>query len=139
MLFPLNITHFAVFGHYGCSWDLIWKSRGGRVVNGVPREVPRPKPAGPQALRDLAAGLPRGTPFTTLHPRIFHIMSFFGHPGLVKRDSVHCRQTQPVPREYHTQYYVVEVQTLVELNCRSPDFKKSNRSNKKIWIGTIIG
>ena len=23
--------------------------------------------------------------------------------------------------------------------CRSPDFKKSNRSNKKIWIGTIIG
>ena len=26
-----------------------------------------------------------------------------------------------------------------KLNCRSPDFKKSNRSNKKIWIGTIIG
>ena len=23
--------------------------------------------------------------------------------------------------------------------CRSPDFKKSNRSNQKIWIGTIIG
>ena len=23
--------------------------------------------------------------------------------------------------------------------CRSPDFKKSNRSNKKIWRGTIIG
>ena len=22
--------------------------------------------------------------------------------------------------------------------CQSPDFKKSNRSNKKIWIGTII-
>ena len=78
------------------------------MVNGVPREVPRPKPE--------AAGLPRGTPFTTLHPRLFHIISFFGHPGLVKRDFFHCRQIQPVPREYHTQYYVVEVQTLVELN-----------------------
>ena len=57
-----------------------------------------------------------GTPFTTLHPRLFHIMSFFGDPGLVKRDYFHCCQTQPVPREYNTQYYVVEVQTLVELN-----------------------
>ena len=27
-----------------------------------------------------------------------------------------CRQTQPAHREYHTQYYVVAVQTLVELN-----------------------
>ena len=97
-------------------WDIIWKSRGGRVVNGVPREVPRPKPEGPQAPRVLAAGLPRGTPFTTLHPRLFHIMSFFGHPGLVKRDFFHCRQIQPVPREYHTQYYLVEVQILVEIN-----------------------
>ena len=23
--------------------------------------------------------------------------------------------------------------------CQPPDFKKSNRSNKKIWRGTIIG
>ena len=30
-------------------WDIIWKSRRGRVVNGVPREVPRPKAEGPQA------------------------------------------------------------------------------------------
>ena len=43
-------------------------------------------------------------------------MSFFDHPGLVKRDFFHCRQSQPVPREYHTQCYVVEVQTLVEFN-----------------------
>ena len=60
------------------------------MVNGVPREVPRTKAEGPQAPRVLAPGLPRGTPFTTLHPRLFHIMSFFGHPGLVKRD--HFRQ-----------------------------------------------
>ena len=59
---------------------------------------------------------PQGTPFTTLHPRPFLIMSFFGHPGLLKRDLFHCRQTQPVLREYHTQCYVVEVQTLVEVN-----------------------
>ena len=92
------------------------ESRGVRVVNGVPWEVPRPTPEGPQAPRVLAAGLPRGTPLTTLHPRLFHIMSFFDHPGLVTRDFLHYRQTQPVPREDHTQCYVVEVQTLVELN-----------------------
>ena len=40
-------------------------------VNGVPREVPRPKPEGPQALSVLAAGLPRGTPFTTRHQGFF--------------------------------------------------------------------
>ena len=29
---------------------------------------------------------------------------------------MHCHQTQPAPREYLTQYYVVELQSLVELN-----------------------
>ena len=29
-------------------WDIIWKSRGGRVVNRVPMEVPRPKAEGPK-------------------------------------------------------------------------------------------
>ena len=86
------------------------------MVIGAPREVPGEKPKGPRAQRDLAAGLSRGTPFTTLHPRLFHIMSFFGHPGLVKWDFFDCCQTQPVPREYHTKCYIVEVQTLVELN-----------------------
>ena len=37
-------------------WDIIWKSRGGRVVNGVPREVPRQKPKGPQALAGFGCG-----------------------------------------------------------------------------------
>ena len=67
-------------------------------------------------MRVFVMGLPQGTPFTTLHQRLFHILSFFGHPGLVKRDIFHCRQTQPVSREYHTQCYVVEIQTLVWLN-----------------------
>ena len=88
-------------------WDIIWKSRGGRVVNWVLRKVPRPKPEGRQAPSVFAAGLLQGTPFTPLHPRRFHIMSFFGHPGLVKRDFFHCCQTQS---------YVVEVQTSVKLN-----------------------
>ena len=39
-------------------WDYLWKSRGGIMVNGVPREVKRPKPEGPQAPRVLAAGPP---------------------------------------------------------------------------------
>ena len=49
-------------------------------------------------------------------PRLFHIFSFFCHPGPVKRDFLHSRKTQPVPMEYHTKYYVFEVQRLVELN-----------------------
>ena len=82
-----------------------------------PLGSPKAKTRGPQAQRVLAAGLPRRTPFTSLHPRLFHIMSFFDEPGLVKRDFFHCPQTQPVPKVYHTQCYVVEeIQTFVELN-----------------------
>ena len=51
------------------------------MVNGVPREVPSPKPEGPQAV-----GLTQGTPFTMIHPRLFHTFSFFCHPGPEKRD-----------------------------------------------------
>ena len=61
-------------------------------------------------------GTSRGTPFTMIHPRLFHIFSLFCHPGPVKRNYLHGRQTQPAPREYYTQYYVVEVHRLVELN-----------------------
>ena len=57
-LFPgLEATWVHIYG--GAEyWDIIWKSRGGRVVNGVSREVPRPKPEGPEPPRVLAAGLP---------------------------------------------------------------------------------
>ena len=58
------------------------------MVNGVPRKVPRPDSEGPQAPWVLAAGLPRGTPYTTLHLRLFHKLSFFSHPGLKKGISV---------------------------------------------------
>ena len=61
----LHSSVLTILGHY------LEKPRG-TVVNGVPRV--------------LAAGLPRRTPFTTLHQRLFHIMSFCGHPGQVKRD-----------------------------------------------------
>ena len=52
------------------------------MVNGVTREVPRPKPEGPQAPRVLSAGLPEGLHFTMIHPRLFHRFSFFWHPEL---------------------------------------------------------
>ena len=81
-------------------------------MNGVPREVPMPKPEGPQALRFFG----RGTPFIMIHTRLFHTFLVFSHTGLAKSNFLHCRQTQPVPRKYHTQCYVVEVQTLVKLN-----------------------
>ena len=41
-------------------WDNVWKRLGGIMVNGVPGEVPRPNPEGPQAPRVLAVGLPEG-------------------------------------------------------------------------------
>ena len=86
------------------------------MVNGVPREVPKAKTLGVAGPKGFGRGTSQGTLFTMIHPRLFHTFSFFCHPGPVKRDVLHCQQTQPDPREYHTQYYVVEVQTLVELN-----------------------
>ena len=56
------------------------------MVNGVPGEVPRPKPMGPQAPKVFGRGTSRGTPFTMIHSRLFHTFSFFRHPGLVKSD-----------------------------------------------------
>ena len=56
------------------------------MANGVPREVPRPKPEGPPALRVF---WPRDFPSDSIHhdsPKAFHTFSNFRHPGLVKRD-----------------------------------------------------
>ena len=64
----------------------VWNSRGFIMVNGVPREVQRPKPEGPQATRVFPAGLPQGTPFTMIHPKLFHTFSFFCHPGLPSKE-----------------------------------------------------
>ena len=66
------------------------------MVNGVPRQVPRPKPEGPQAPRVFGRGTSRGTPITMIPPRLFHIMLFFQHTGLVKRDFANG-----LPRECH--------------------------------------
>ena len=49
-------------------------------------------------------------------PRLFHIMSFFRLPGLVKRDFFHWRQTQPVPRESIGHYTGLGQGILLELN-----------------------
>ena len=67
-------------------WDNVWKSLGGIMLNGFPREVPRPKPEGPQAPRVSGSVNSRGTQFTMIPQRLFHISSFFCHPGLVERD-----------------------------------------------------
>ena len=96
------------------AWDNVLKSQGGIVVNGVPREVSRPKPGGPQAPWVFGRGTSQGTTFTMIPPRLFHKFSLFCQPGPVEKDFLHCRKTKPVPREYHTPYYLVEVKTLVE-------------------------
>ena len=77
----------------------------GIMVNGVPVEVPRPKPKEPQAPEGFGRGTSWRIPFTMIHPRLFHTFPLFCHPGLVKRDffqwridylslMVHCRQTK---------------------------------------------
>ena len=105
------------------------------MVNGVPRQVPRPKPE--------AAGLPRGTSFTMIHPRLFHIFSFFRHPGLVKWDFFHWRQTQPLPREYLGQYAGHGSPILVGLNSnilvRDVERMVNIFPQEVPWLSTSLG
>ena len=66
--------------------------------------------------KGFGRGTSRGTPFTIIPQRLFHIMSFFRLPGLVKRDFFHWRQTKPVPRESIGQYTGLVQGILLELN-----------------------
>ena len=79
------IMHTLVQGHY---LEMPRGQSGERTPWGSPA-AKTPRCRRPQGF--WPQDLPQGTPFTTLHPRPFHIMSFFGHPGLVKRDFFHCR------------------------------------------------
>ena len=67
-------------------------------------------------LKNLPSGILKCKFFQTTTTDFPLFIQFFGHTGLVKRDLFHCHQTQLFPREYHSQGYIVEVQTLVELN-----------------------
>ena len=64
-------------------------------MNGVPWEVPRPKPEGRRPPRVFG----RGTPFTMIHARLFHTFSFLCHPGLVKRDLFQPMESLGTPLE----------------------------------------
>ena len=52
-------------------------------MNIVPREFQGQKPEGPQAPRVFGLGTSRGTIFTRIPPRLFHILPFFRNPALV--------------------------------------------------------
>ena len=109
--------------------DIIWKSLGCRLVNGVPLGSPAAKTLGACGPSSFGLETSLRTPFTTLpprlfqimshsahytlmhtvpfnvsftmiYPRLFHTFSFFQPPELLKRDLFHWRQTQPLPREY---------------------------------------
>ena len=58
----------------------------GIMVNGVPREVPRPKTRGAAGPDGFWPWNSRGTPVTMIPLRLFHIMSFFLNLKLVKFD-----------------------------------------------------
>ena len=61
-----------------------------------------------------------------IHPRLFHTFSFFCHPTLEKERFF---LANGLPREYHDQCYVAEVQTLVELN---PNMGSSDGNTEKL-------
>ena len=81
-------------------WDIIWKSQGGIMVNGVPMEVPRLKPKVPQAPRVFGRRTFIGTPFTMIAQRLFNIVIL-----LATRT---CKEVflsaNGLPRVYHDQH-----------------------------------
>ena len=71
------------YQHTSIGWYNMWKSRGGILVNIVPRKFQGIKPEGPQAPRVFGLATSRGTIFTRIPPRLFHILPFFNNPSLV--------------------------------------------------------
>ena len=82
------------------------------MVNGVPREIPRPKPEEPQAPMVLAVGLSEGLHFTMIHSRIFYRFSLFWHPEL----EYGFLSANGLPRESIGHYTGLGQRILVELN-----------------------
>ena len=82
------------------------------MVNGVPREVPRPKPEGPHAPGVFGCGTSPGTPFTTISQAFPYNVNL-----LASRTSKEgFLSANGLPREYHDQYLSFAGQILVELN-----------------------
>ena len=70
-LLKLTLLNQLYKGEILKEWDIMWKSRGGIIVNGVPREVPMPKIRGATGpggfwLRDLPRD--KGVKFYFLQP-----------------------------------------------------------------------
>ena len=84
------------------------------MVNGVPREVPRPKTLGAGGPEGFGSGTSRGTPFIMITTRLFHIMSFFRHPKL-KKNGISFNQWNPWGIHW-TMYECMKPYILVELN-----------------------
>ena len=84
------------------------------MVNGVPRQVPRPKPEGPQARRfwpwdllrhSIHHDTPKGFPYNIILPA-----SRTSKEGFLSVNGL--------PREYHGQFLSFAGRTLVELNTK---------------------
>ena len=73
-------------------WYIMWKSRGVIILNVSPREIPKPWPWP----RDLPRGYIHHYP-----PRLFHIISFFSNPAVVKGIIF---AANVAPRESHGEY-----------------------------------
>ena len=77
---------------------------------------PKAKTRGAAGPNGFGRGTSGGSPFTMIPPRLFHIMSFFQLPGLVKRNLFHWGQNEPVPRKSIGHYTGLGQEILLELN-----------------------
>ena len=84
-----NIGLSVHFANHVCIFGLFW-GRLGRCVEKLEVYSGEWSPSGSPKAK--TRGTSQGTPFTMIHPRLFHTFTFFCHPGPVKRDFLHCRQ-----------------------------------------------
>ena len=96
------------------SWDIIWKSQGGIMVNGFPREV---------------RGTSQGTPFTMIAHILFHIMSLF----LSSQTSIQgFLSANGLSSKYHWKYTGQEAEHIVRVKSHYTSLwcKKNEESDQ---------
>ena len=130
-----HITHHTLRITY---WENEWKNRGGIMMNGVPCEVPRPKPEGPQAPRVFGRGTFRGTPFTmTRRYGPLHGPTSSSCGGLRPLAKVFVALPAGKKRAYFAVlpifgHFWCSLVTLITFSSNLSTFEKNPKSTKKI-------
>ena len=112
--FIVHSVHFTLYieAIFGKAEGVLWLMEFLGKCSGQNQRGRRPKGFWPRDFpRDSTHhDTPNAFPLTMIHPMLFILLS----SRTSKEGFLHYRQTQPAPRKYHTQYYIVEVLRLVE-------------------------